>query len=191
MIWGCFTLGKLSARKRAVSRQPLAQEEEGAFFSSSENPLRTGGLMTIRQLDPQGAYQLQAQEGYVYLDVRTVQEFAQGHAAGALNVPVFVQDPLTGQSVLNTDFIRVVETSLPKDRKLIVGCAVGQRSQSACEILAQRGYKDLVNIQGGFSGQQTPFGQVIVPGWLQLGLPIARDPDPEASYDALKARAVD
>ena len=51
--------------------------------------------MPIKQTDPKGAHEvLTANPSAIYLDVRTEGEFANGHPAGAINVPVvFMQAP--------------------------------------------------------------------------------------------------
>jgi len=145
--------------------------------------------VAVKQVDPRRAYELQSRSSYTYLDVRTVGEFTAGHAEGAVNAPIFRRDPATGQMLPNPDFLVVVEAAFPKVSKLVVGCGSGSRSQHACEILERAGYKELLNIQGGFSGLRDPLGQIIQPGWLQLGLPISQASGPGASYEALKAKA--
>jgi len=107
----------------------------------------------------------------VYLDVRTEDEYDQGHPAGAYNVPVVLFDPAGGPARPNPDFLAVVGAHLPKETKLIVGCLSGGRSQRACEMLLQAGYVDLANVRGGFGGARDRTGQVIVVGWRDSGLP--------------------
>ncbi|HZP44429.1 MAG TPA: rhodanese-like domain-containing protein [Candidatus Binataceae bacterium] len=143
--------------------------------------------MAIKQATPPEAHQALAQNPQaVYLDVRTEEEFAQGHPAGAINIPVvFLRAGAPPQP--NPDFLRVAERLLPKDKAVVVGCMSGMRSQRACEILEEAGWGDLTNVRGGFGGQRDPSGAVIVEGWRDAGLPIARDPD--AAYSALKSKA--
>jgi len=123
----------------------------------------------------------------VYLDVRTETEFAQGHPAGAINIPVvFIRGP--GQMEVNDDFLAVADKILPKGKKLIVGCASGGRSQHACEMLEQAGYSDLTNVRGGFGGARDAAGRVIVAGWRDEGLPVSSDLG-ECAYQALRKQA--
>lgn len=144
--------------------------------------------MAIKQLTPPEAHAvLSANSDAVYLDVRTEPEFAQGHPAGAINVPVvFIKAP--GQLQLNDDFAAVVAKVLPKSVKLVVGCMSGMRSQRACEILEAAGYADLANVRGGFGGQRDQSGEVAMPGWRDSGLPVSNDLG-EASYQALRKKA--
>ncbi|HXW84765.1 MAG TPA: rhodanese-like domain-containing protein [Candidatus Binataceae bacterium] len=144
--------------------------------------------MAIRQQTPPEAHQTLTQNpGAVYLDVRTEGEFAQGHAAGAINVPVvFIKGP--GQMQLNPEFVEVVEQILPKNTKLVVGCQAGGRSQRACEMLEEAGYTDLTNVAGGFGGQRDQSGKVVVPGWREAGLPVSSEVG-DASYQSQRKKA--
>jgi rhodanese-related sulfurtransferase len=125
---------------------------------------------------------LDTQEGWKYLDVRSVEEFAAGHPPGAWNVPIFHRGPL-GMTP-NEDFVAVVSRTFAKDTKLVVGCASGPRSMRACEILAAAGYTHLVNVEGGFMGGRDEFGRPI-PGWASAGLPVEASAPPERSYATL------
>lgn len=143
--------------------------------------------MPIKQQKPAEAHDtLTKNPGAIYLDVRTEGEFAQGHASGALNIPVvFIKG---GGMQLNDDFEAVVAKVIPKNTKLIVGCQAGGRSQRACEILEEAGYSDLTNVVGGFGGQRDGSGAVVVTGWRDEGLPVSSDVG-DAGYQALRAKA--
>jgi len=144
--------------------------------------------MPIRQLEPPQAYEaLKANPGAIYLDVRTEAEFANGHPANALNVPVvFIKGP--GQMQPNDDFAEVVGKVIPKDTVLIVGCMAGGRSQRACEILEEAGYSNLTNVRGGYGGARDASGNVVVPGWRDAGLPVSTELG-DATYAALRGKA--
>jgi rhodanese-related sulfurtransferase len=143
----------------------------------------------IPQVDPQKAHDLM-QSGNVYLDVRTVEEYAAGHPQGAVNIPAFVRDAM-GQMAPNPEFLSVVQANFAPGAELVLGCGSGGRSQSACELLAASGYTSVANVAGGFSGKKDPFGRVVAPGWLQCGLPVAQGDDPAMGYAALRARAAE
>ena len=144
--------------------------------------------MPIKQSPPTEAFEtLQQSPEATYLDVRTEREFAQGHAAGAINIPVvFIKGP--GQMQVNPDFLEVVEKVLPKNRKLVVGCQAGGRSMRACEMLEEAGYADLTNLAGGFGGQRDQAGNLVVTGWRESGLPVSTDLG-DASYEAQRKKA--
>ena len=69
------------------------------------------------------------------LDVRTHSEYARGHVAGSLNIPV--------------DEIRDRLDEIPSGKPLYLICQSGLRSYVACRMLVQRGY-DCYNLSGGY-----------------------------------------
>jgi rhodanese-related sulfurtransferase len=144
--------------------------------------------MAIEQAEPPQAHEtLTKNPDAIYLDVRTESEFAQGHPAGAINIPVvFIKGP--GQMEPNPDFVAVAEKVLPKAAKLVVGCLSGGRSQRACEMLEQAGYSDLTNVRGGFGGARDASGQVTVSGWRDAGLPVTTELG-DAAYTAQRQKA--
>jgi rhodanese-related sulfurtransferase len=156
-------------------------------FVAAESKSQEAESMPIKQTDPKGAHGvLTADPSAIYLDVRTEGEFANGHPAGAINVPVFFMK--AGQMEPNGDFAAVVEKVVAKNRPLVVGCMAGGRSQRACEILEQSGFSDLTNVRGGFGGARDPNGTVVVQGWKDLGLPVSTDLG-DASYQGLRKKA--
>lgn len=70
------------------------------------------------------------------IDVRTDMEYNLGTIPGAINIPV--------------DELRSRLDVLPKDKEIIVFCAVGLRGYLAWRILAQNGYKNVRNLSGGY-----------------------------------------
>lgn len=128
-------------------------------------------------------------EGYRYVDVRTEEEFAAGHAVGAVNVPIAFAGSMGMQP--NPDFVRTINAHFPADAKLVLGCKSGGRSARACDILASNGYTDLVNMDGGFHGRVNPMGQLVQPGWSQAGLPESTDLGDGVSYASLAAGTED
>ena len=70
------------------------------------------------------------------LDVRDEDEFAEGHVAGARNIP------------LNS--LRSALGTLQKNRPLAVYCAVGGRAHNAVRLLRQHGF-NAANISGGYT----------------------------------------
>ncbi|GLC36693.1 hypothetical protein PLESTB_000131200 [Pleodorina starrii] len=107
---------------------------------------------------PAEAQQLLNDEGYKYLDVRTVEEYCAGHVPSAANVPVVFLG--AGGMSPNPAFLSEVQRVFPqKDESLVVGCKSGRRSLMAIDVLSQAGYSNLVNLTGGFdlwAGQGLP-----------------------------------
>lgn len=85
------------------------------------------------------------------LDVRTPQEYAEGHIDGALNI-----------DVQSDDFPKMAEKDLSKDSTILVYCRSGRRSMDAAKILTKLGYK-VVNLKGG------------VIEWKEEGLPVTSE----------------
>lgn len=74
---------------------------------------------------------------FVLIDVRTDEEFQEGHIPGAIHIPV---DQLTA---------RLDELNPMKEEKLLFICRSGKRSEKAAQILAEHGFKHLYNLKGG------------------------------------------
>jgi rhodanese-related sulfurtransferase len=86
----------------------------------------------------------------VVLDVRTPGEFANGHIPGAVNI-----------DVKSPDFAKKT-AELDKDKTYLVHCAAGVRSARACDMLAAKGFKSLVDLSPGFTG------------WEKAGKPVEK-----------------
>jgi rhodanese-related sulfurtransferase len=144
--------------------------------------------MAVKEITPQQAHEvLEKDTSAVYIDVRTEREFAAGHPEGAVNIPVAFPDPARGM-VMNADFVRIVESNYPKDKKIVVGCQAGPRSNAAAGLLQQAGYQDISNMVGGFGGMRDPMGKVLAPGWSSLGLPVSQDNGEGVSYRSLASK---
>jgi rhodanese-related sulfurtransferase len=86
----------------------------------------------------------------VLIDVREDNEWAAGHAAGAVHL---------GKGVIERD----IETKIPgKGAKLVLYCGGGFRSALAADALQQMGYTDAISLDGGWRAYQ------------QSGLPIEK-----------------
>lgn len=146
--------------------------------------------MPIKQISPEEAKELlDSGEDYIYLDVRSEFEFQQGHPQDAVNIPLQQLNESMQSLEPNPKFVDVVEANFPKDANLLIGCASGHRSDVAGEILAQRGYQSVANIDGGFSGKRDMFGNIQKPGWMQLGYPVSQGDGEERSYAVMKQKA--
>ena len=141
--------------------------------------------MAVKRVSPAEARELIDKQGYVYVDVRSVPEFAAGHPTGAYNVPLMNMGP--GGMAPNPDFLAVMG-SFPKDAKLVVGCKAGGRSARAAAMLESAGYTDVIDQRAGFEGAPDPAtGRIAEPGWRPAGLPVSTTPLPDHAYEALRA----
>lgn len=144
--------------------------------------------MSIQQINPSEAMEwLEQDPEAIYVDVRSIPEFTAGHPIRAVNIPIMHKGSHGMEP--NSDFQKVATAVLPKDKKLIVGCMAGGRSQKACDILAQHGYTQLFNVYGGFGGGRNPETGESQPGWKDLDLPISLENGPGVSYESLAAKA--
>lgn len=142
--------------------------------------------MSIPRVLPADAHRLVQEEGYVYVDVRSAQEFEQSRPEGSWNVPLAQPGP--GGMAPNPDFLAAMEKLFAHDARLVIGCQAGGRSARAAEMLAAAGFTTLVDQTAGMGGARDPFGRVVQPGWPAAGLPTASGPDPERGWAAVSAR---
>jgi hypothetical protein len=71
--------------------------------------------------------------------------------------------------MVNSDFIRVVEASFPREKDH-PRLPSSSRSTSAANMLQQAGYQDVANLLGGFGGMRDQTGKISAPG-----LPVSKD----------------
>ena len=93
--------------------------------------------VSYRQISTDEAITMMEEEsGYIILDVRTPEEFADKHIPGAVNIP---------NESIGTEEI----PELPdKDQLILVYCRSGNRSKQASEKLAALGYTNVVEFGG-------------------------------------------
>ena len=80
---------------------------------------------------------IQKEKNVIILDVRTPQEYQEGHISNAINIPV----QILGQQL---DKLKNF-----KDKKILVYCRSGHRSAIASQILDRAGFKNVYNLKGG------------------------------------------
>lgn len=106
------------------------------LLSLSGAACRATGPETV----PAAQFQAQLQRpGAQLVDVRTPEEFAQGHIPGARLMNVHSPD---FESQLNT---------LDRNRPVLVYCRSGVRSQTAVAVLKRLGFQHIVELQGGIT----------------------------------------
>jgi len=77
------------------------------------------------------------------LDVRTSDEFMEGHLPNAINI-----------DYLKPDFDSLVSVRLTKEKTIAVYCRSGNRSKKAASVLVNKDYK-VVELSTGFNGWVT------------------------------------
>jgi rhodanese-related sulfurtransferase len=138
--------------------------------------------MYVKRVSPEEALELMQNEGWVYVDVRSVPEFEQGHPAGAYNVPLAHLD--AGGTTVNADFLPVLEQHFPKDAGLVLGCRTSNRSEHAVVMLLRAGYTNVAIQRAGFLGTRDFFGRAD-PGWGKKDLPTSQQAEPGRTWAEL------
>ena len=141
--------------------------------------------MAIQNITPEDVQAvLEGDSEFVYLDVRSIPEFDQGHPEKAYNVPLMNFDAVKQKLSANPDFEQVVKANFKKSQRIILGCKSGARSLRAAEVLEGLGYLSLCNMVGGFAGGEDENGEPL-PGWMGCNLPVGRMTLTGRGYDSL------
>ncbi len=112
--------------------------------------LAAAALFGYHDVDAKTFAKMMEQKDVVVLDVRTPDEFTQGHIAGANLIPI----QLFGYIYLGGKGI--------KDKKILVYCRSGNRSVTAAKTLEAWGVKEVYNLKRG------------ILEWKEMGLPVVR-----------------
>ncbi len=83
---------------------------------------------------------------FMLLDVRSKEEYAEGHIAGATLIPVQELTKRLGE--------------VPHGKRVYVYCHSGNRSAKASKLLAEHGFKNIENVKGGIAA------------WKDAGYPV-------------------
>lgn len=110
-------------------------------YSSAKDPVNMAGFVAENIL--KGKSQIiqwrelaELPADTIRIDVRTRDEHKLGSIPGFINIPV--------------DELREHLDELPKDKLIVVSCAVGLRGYLAYRILVQNGFKNVRNLSGGY-----------------------------------------
>lgn len=95
-----------------------------------------------RDVSAQEALALWGNTLCVVIDVRTPEEYKEGHVPGATNIPL---DQLEA---------RMPEVS--KDQKVLLICRSGRRSTEGTNLLRSKGYDHVYNVSGGMLAWKGP-----------------------------------
>lgn len=96
----------------------------------------------ITDIDTNGALQMINHKNAFILDVRQPEEYKSGHIINATLIP------------LGSLSSRISELAKYKNKPVIVVCRSGNRSGSACAILAKEGFTEAYNLSGGMMAWQ-------------------------------------
>lgn len=108
-----------------------------SLFALTSCQANTADTLSYEQISPEEAKTLMDTEtNYIILDVRTPEEYAEGHIPNAVNLD-------------HEDISSKAEAMLPdKDALLLVYCRSGRRSKIAAEALVELGYSNIKEFGG-------------------------------------------
>ncbi len=92
---------------------------------------------SYHDIDAQTCHNMMTHEDVFVIDVRTPAEFHTQHIASAHNMPL-------------SELMHMAH-DIPRNKKLLVYCASGNRSKTACGILAAQGFAHCYNVMGGIN----------------------------------------
>ena len=95
--------------------------------------------------------QIKTSTNPVILDVRTAEEFKDGHLPNAINMDYYEDDFKTEMAKLSMG------------NTYVVYCETGGRSASAAKVMRKAGFQNVVELDGGFSA------------WVDAKLPTVKD----------------
>jgi len=138
-----------------ILQPQLALTPEIPTYESITTPTSTPTTKPAMIIGPEKAYILiqenKINQSFVVIDVRTPEEFEDGHIENAINID-FRSD--TFQDEIN---------ELDINKTYLVYCAVGVRSGLAVDIMEELGFQNVYDMKGGFEE------------WMDEGLPITKN----------------
>ena len=106
----------------------------GAVQSCAQSQ-KENKVETIAKISPT-EFKEQSEEQLI-LDVRSTEEFMEGHIAGAIN-----------NNVYDENFTEIMN-NFPKNKPIFVYCKSGKRSSMAAVKLSKLGFKQIYDLEGG------------------------------------------
>jgi phage shock protein E len=125
---------KPAAKKPAAPAAPVATPEPKAPFKN----------LTVEEADKL----LRERKDVTVIDVRTPEEYEQGHIPGAKNV-----------SFIDVDFENKIKAY--EGKPVLVHCASGSRSERAILSMMKKNFPDLSHLQGGIAAWQEAGKEVV------------------------------
>ena len=83
-------------------------------------------------------YKALVEKGYTIIDVRTPEEYEEGHIEGAQNI-----------NIKSEAFVTEIE-NLSKSDTLLIYCRSGRRSLYAAQVMVSIGFQRIYDLEGGF-----------------------------------------
>lgn len=118
--------------------------------AASAAPADAGAGIRVVSADDAAAIAEDPPTDLVILDVRTPEEFAEGHLDGAMMIDFYAED--------FAEQLGALDPSVP----YLLYCRSGNRSGQAAAIMADLGFADVADVDGG------------IIAWTDRGLPVTK-----------------
>lgn len=109
----------------------------GASSSASMPGSPAAPKRAVQEISVEEAMKLWQAQHALLIDVRTPEEYSQGHIKGAVLIPLNELEKRAGE--------------VAKDKRVLIICRSGSRSASANLLLQDLGFTNTVSIKGGMS----------------------------------------
>ena len=139
VIFALFLLAACSNSASQDDTKPVANTEQAKVSQVQSSVFKSYPPAQVMEL-------IKQRQDLFIIDVRSPEELREGKIDKSTLIPFM--------DIMKGNF------NIPQDRPLLVICAVGGRSYAAMQILAQKGYKEIYNLQGGIAA------------WKQANLPL-------------------
>jgi rhodanese-related sulfurtransferase len=140
LLVACFCVVMICGCAQQLTKQEVMGAEEKKFF--------------VDILPPKDAFELiqknKGNSNFVILDIRTPEEFRDGHVEGAINV-----------NFRSENFGKEID-KLDKSKTYFIYCRTGNRSYDAVTLMGPLGFRSIVRLAGDITG------------WKSAGLPIVK-----------------
>lgn len=146
VILGGVALAANAAEPAAATKAPSAPTAAPAAASAPAPQPALPDMSQATLLEHQAKHA----EHLFVLDVRSPEEFREGHIPGAVNVPY--------------DQIAARIAEVPKNKDVVLYCRSGRRAGIAADVLAANGYTRLSHLEGD------------MPAWIAQGRPVVEGP---------------
>lgn len=119
----------MTASKETEMEEPMGKQENTQMEPQPEET-------AYHKISAAEAKEMMDQSEVTVVDVRTLQEYEEGHVPGAINIP--------NEEIMDTE----PELLNDKDATLLVYCRSGRRSKDASDKLVGMGYKNVYDFGG-------------------------------------------
>ena len=119
----------MTAGMETEMEEPMGEQENTQMEPQPEET-------AYHKISAAEAKEMMDQSEVTIVDVRTLQEYKEGHVPGAVNIP--------NEEILDTE----PELLNDKDATLLVYCRSGRRSKDASDKLVKMGYKNVYDFGG-------------------------------------------